>query len=226
MSQEVKDHFIDDWSKLNSPDDLFEKLDDYSALRSTFRSKQPSKEGHYKQNSFKDDSAVTINEKRKLYGITYNETGHKAMNCVAKESNNSSDKSLCVRRVGENSEESNSYFKEAKLNNCDNVQALIDTESSCCLLKISIAQKLKLKPEPIVNKLYGFGNQRMPALTSIERIETDIEVDNVKGEGISISVVPDDAQPVDFIIGPTWLDLPHIAYAKNRKEIAYWIPGR
>ncbi|GBM30487.1 hypothetical protein AVEN_237710-1 [Araneus ventricosus] len=45
-SQEVKDHFIDDWSKLNSPDDLVEKLDDYDTLRSTLRSKRPHKEWH------------------------------------------------------------------------------------------------------------------------------------------------------------------------------------
>ncbi|GBM98546.1 hypothetical protein AVEN_149518-1 [Araneus ventricosus] len=44
VSQEVKDQFIDDWSKLNSPDDLAEKLDDCDTLRSTFRSKQPRKE--------------------------------------------------------------------------------------------------------------------------------------------------------------------------------------
>ncbi|GBL88573.1 hypothetical protein AVEN_195587-1 [Araneus ventricosus] len=56
VSQEVKDHFVGDWSKLNSPDNLAEKLDDYDTLRSTFRSKQPRKEWHYdKQNSFKDD---------------------------------------------------------------------------------------------------------------------------------------------------------------------------
>ncbi|GBO03721.1 hypothetical protein AVEN_170585-1 [Araneus ventricosus] len=121
-------------------------------------------EWHYdKKNSFKDDPAITTNEKKKLYGITHNErgepkcfhcsnfghiarncslpksvltcrecneTGQKAINCVAKESKYSSDKSLSVRRVGENSEESNSYLKKAKLNNCDNVQALIDTGSS------------------------------------------------------------------------------------------------
>ncbi|GBN82214.1 hypothetical protein AVEN_45109-1 [Araneus ventricosus] len=69
VSQEIKDHFIDEWSKLNSPDDLVEKLDDYDTLRSTFRSKQPRKEWHYdKQNSFKDDSAFTTNEKKRLYG--------------------------------------------------------------------------------------------------------------------------------------------------------------
>ncbi|GBN14267.1 hypothetical protein AVEN_174909-1 [Araneus ventricosus] len=64
----------DEWSKLNSLDDLVEKLDDYDTLRSTFRSKQPRKKWHYdKQNSFKDDSALTTNEKKKLYGITHNE---------------------------------------------------------------------------------------------------------------------------------------------------------
>ncbi|GBM61535.1 hypothetical protein AVEN_72448-1 [Araneus ventricosus] len=253
VSQKVKDHFIDDWSKLNSPDDLVEKLDDYDTLRSTFRSKQPRKEWHYdKQNSFKDDSAFTTNEKKKLYGITHNErgepkcfhcsnfghiarncsmpksvltcrkgneTGHKIINCVAKETNHSSEESLSVRLVGENSGESNSFLKKAKINNCDNVQALIDTGSSCCLLKISVAQKLKLKFERAANKIYGFGNQKMPALTSIGRIKADIEVDNVKAENIIIYVVPDDAQSVDLIIGRTWLDRPHITYAKIGKRV-------
>ncbi|GBM02480.1 hypothetical protein AVEN_266239-1, partial [Araneus ventricosus] len=73
----------DDWSKLNSPDDLVEILDDYDTLRSTFRSKQPRKEWHYdKQNSFKDDSAFTTNEKKQLYGITHSERGEpKCFHC-------------------------------------------------------------------------------------------------------------------------------------------------
>ncbi|GBM41058.1 hypothetical protein AVEN_180961-1 [Araneus ventricosus] len=228
---------MDDWSKLNTPDNLVVKLDDYDTLRSTFRSKQPRKEEHYdKRNSFKDDSVITTNGNKKLYGITHNErgepkcfncskfghiskdclipkplitcrvcnkTGHIAKNCVVKTINHSNDKILSFRQVGENSEESNSYLEKAKLNNFDPVQALIDTGSSCGLLKTSVAQKLKLKPEPTVNEIYGFGNQKMPALTSMGRITADIEVDNVKGEGIRIYVVPDETQPVDLIIGRT-----------------------
>ncbi|GBO27425.1 hypothetical protein AVEN_269406-1 [Araneus ventricosus] len=210
MSQEVKDHFIDEWSKLNSPDDLVETLDDYDTLRSTFRSKQPRKEWHYdKQNTFKDDSVFTTNEKEKLYGITHNErgepkcfncsnfghiarnclmpksvltcrecneTGYKTINCVAKETNHSSEESLSVKLVGEISDDSNSFLKKAKVNNCDNVKALIDTG-----------------------------------------------IDNVKAENISIYVVPDDAQSVHLIIGRTWLNIPHIAYTKigERVHIGY-----
>ncbi|GBM79992.1 hypothetical protein AVEN_108644-1 [Araneus ventricosus] len=211
------------------------------------------KEWHYdKQNSFKDDSDFTTNEKKKLYGITHNErdepkcfhcsnfghiarscsmpksvlicregneTGHKIINCVAKETNHASEESLSVRLVGENSDESNSFLKKAKINNCDNVQALIDTGSSCCLLKISVAQKLKLKFERAVNKIYGFVNQKMPALTSIGKIKANIEVHSVKAENISIYVVPDDAPSVDLIIGWTWLHLPHIAYTKIGERV-------
>ncbi|GBL87249.1 hypothetical protein AVEN_270521-1 [Araneus ventricosus] len=253
VSQEIKDHFIDDWSKLNSPDDLVEKLADYDTMRSTFSSKQPREEWHYdKQSSFKDDSAVTTNEKKNFYGITHNErgepkcfncsnfghiarncsmpklvltcrecneSGYKTINCVAKETNHSSEESLSVRLVGENSDDSNSFLKKAKINYCDNVQALIDTGSSCYLLKISVAQKFKPKLEPAVNKLHGFGNQRMPALKSIGRIKADIEVDNVKGGSIIIYVVPDEAQSVDLIIGRTWLDLSHIPSAKIGKRV-------
>ncbi|GBN53054.1 hypothetical protein AVEN_70671-1 [Araneus ventricosus] len=167
--------------------------------------------GHIARNCSLPKSVLTCREG--------NETGHKIINCVAKETNHSSEESLSVRLVGENSGESNSFLKKAKINNCDNVQALIDTGSSCCLLKISVAQKLKLKCERAANKIYGFGNQKMPALTSIRRIKDDIEVDNVKAENISIYVVPDDAQSVDLIIGRTWLDLPHIAYTKIGKRV-------
>ncbi|GBM63674.1 hypothetical protein AVEN_112838-1 [Araneus ventricosus] len=44
---------------------------------------------------------------------------------------------------------------------------------------ISVAQKLKLRPEPAVNKLYGFGNQRVPVVKSIGRIRANIEVDKI-----------------------------------------------
>ncbi|GBM79668.1 hypothetical protein AVEN_59161-1 [Araneus ventricosus] len=152
-----------------------------------------------------------------------NETGLKIINCVAKETNHASEESLSFRLVGENSDDSNSFLKKAKINHCDNVQALIDTGSSCCLVKISVAQKFKLKFERAANKIYGFGNQKMPALTPIGRIKADIEVDNVKAENISIYVVSDNAQSVDLIIGRTWLDLPHIAYTKigERVHIGY-----
>ncbi|GBM47285.1 hypothetical protein AVEN_83608-1 [Araneus ventricosus] len=138
---------------------------------------------------------------------------------LTKEKNHSSDESLSVRQVREKLEKSNSFLKKAKFNNCDNVQALMNTGSSCCLLKISVVQKFKLKLERAVNKIYGFGNQKMPALTCIGRIKADIEVDNVKAENISIYVVPDDAQSFHLIIGRTWLDLPHIAYTKMGKRV-------
>ncbi|GBM61465.1 hypothetical protein AVEN_96574-1 [Araneus ventricosus] len=207
-----------------------------------------------KQAEILENTWVTTNEKKRLYGITHNErgepkcfhcsnfghiarncsipksvltwregneTGHKIINCVAKETNHASEESLSVKLVGDNSDESNSFLKKAKINNCDNVQALIDTGSSCCLLKISVAQKLKLKFERAVNKIYSFGNQYMPALTSIGRIKADIEVHNVKAENISIYVVPDYEQSVDLVIGRTWLDLPHIAYTKIGKGVQF-----
>ncbi|GBM25383.1 hypothetical protein AVEN_12318-1 [Araneus ventricosus] len=225
VSQEVKDHFIDEWSKLNSPDDLIEKLDDYDTLRSTFRSKQPRKEWHYdKQNSFKDDSAFTTNEKKRLYGITHNERGEpKCFHCSNFEHiarNSSLPKSVLIRREGNETGYKiiNYVAKETNHASEESFSVRLVGENSD-----EIAQKLKLKFEHAANKIYGFGNQKIPALTSIGRLTADIEVDNVKAENISMYVVPDDAQSVHLIIGRTWLDLPHIAYTKigERVHIGY-----
>ncbi|GBL87286.1 hypothetical protein AVEN_270547-1 [Araneus ventricosus] len=167
--------------------------------------------GHISRNCSLPKSVLTC--------LECNETSYKAINCVSKESKYSSDEGLSVRRAFENSEERNSYSKNAKLNNCDNVQSLIDTGGSCFLLNISVAQELKLKLEPAVNKICGLGNQKMPALKSIGRIKADIEVDNVKDGSIIIYVVPDNVQSVDLFIGSIWLDLPHIASEKIGKRV-------
>ncbi|GBM09513.1 hypothetical protein AVEN_100425-1 [Araneus ventricosus] len=81
--QEIHLGAKDEWSKLNSPDDSVEKLDDYDTLRSTLRSKRPRKEWHSdKQDSLKYDSAFTTKEKKKLYGVRHNERGEpKCFNC-------------------------------------------------------------------------------------------------------------------------------------------------
>ncbi|GFT52715.1 retrovirus-related Pol polyprotein from transposon 17.6 [Nephila pilipes] len=97
-------------------------------------------------------------------------------------------------------------------------QALIDTESSYCLLNISVVQRLQLEPDLAANVLYGFGNQKAPAMTSKGRIKADIEADDVKGQGISIYIFLGNAHPVDLIIGRTWLNLLQIAYARLGKR--------
>ncbi|GBN50954.1 hypothetical protein AVEN_110296-1 [Araneus ventricosus] len=76
---------------------------------------------------------------------------------------------------------------------------VLEQKEVCVVSRISVTQKLKLKLERAVNKIYCFGNlKRCP--TSVGRIKADIEVDNVKAESISIYIVPDDAQSVDLII--------------------------
>ncbi|GFT15197.1 uncharacterized protein NPIL_334931 [Nephila pilipes] len=84
--------------------------------------------------------------------------------------------------IGKNSEGSTD-LKEAKLHNCDGVQTLIEIRSSRCILKISDAQTLQLDSESAANVIlvYGFGNQKMPAMTPVGRNEEDIDVDDIKG---------------------------------------------
>jgi hypothetical protein len=105
------------------------------------------------------------------------------------------------------------YLKNAVILE-NTISVLVDTGSSSCLLRESVAKILKLRVEPWTKRVYGFGNQSIPATLTVGKTSANIEIDNVIGENIPVLVVKNNAQSYDLIIGRTWLDLPYVAYAR------------
>ncbi|KAG0416796.1 hypothetical protein HPB47_006126 [Ixodes persulcatus] len=61
--------------------------------------------------------------------------------------------------------------------------------------------------------LYSFGKRSFAVATAMGGCVSDLVIDGVKGSNIDVLVVPDDAQAAEHIVGRTFTDLPHLAYA-------------
>ncbi|GFT73502.1 uncharacterized protein NPIL_349721 [Nephila pilipes] len=87
------------------------------------------------------------------------------------------------------------------------VTALLDTRSSCYLLKESVANNLELNISPSKKNIYSFGNQLNPVSQSLGATVIDFQVEDVVRKDIYVLIVPDSTQPVDLIVGRPFLDL-------------------
>lgn len=138
------------------------------------------------------------------------ERGHVKRNCTKTIEKRNENLQVCANRE---SVAPDKYLRRACISNMD-ITALIDTGSSSCLMRESTAENLGLHISPCIKDLYSFGNQTNPVTQSLGASMVDLEIDGVVGKDVNILIVSDVAQPVDLLVGRTFLDLPYIAYAR------------
>ncbi|GIY31840.1 hypothetical protein CEXT_231851 [Caerostris extrusa] len=68
----------------------------------------------------------------------------------------------------ESSVTADKYLRKVTINN-RSVSCLLDTGASSCLLKESLAERLRSNMTPCKKDLYSFGNQKCPVLKSLEQ---------------------------------------------------------
>jgi len=112
-------------------------------------------------------------------------------------------------------------FSKTVLVNGHAVTGLIDSGSSAVLIRSSIAQECGIDVRDAVCPLYTVGNTDQPGATTIGEGFADVTVDEVLGADHVLKVVPDNAIPVDVLVGRTWLNLPHVNYSKQAGEIVF-----
>ncbi|UYV66912.1 hypothetical protein LAZ67_4003307 [Cordylochernes scorpioides] len=108
---------------------------------------------------------------------------------------------------------------DVKIDNKETVKAMIDTGSSSCLMRESVARRISVDIEPDSTSLYGIGNQTAPAARTVGKTTVDLEIDGIVGREITVFIVNDDAQPYDLLIGRTWTDLPYVSFARIGKNL-------
>ncbi|UYV70924.1 hypothetical protein LAZ67_8001121, partial [Cordylochernes scorpioides] len=274
----LRNHLIDDWTKINNPDVLADKLDEYENVRAEmepphwnskhtispsfqqksarFPKRSEVKETEQGTNvSSREAARNEINEKypnttRRMVNrairndkgepkcFNCNQFGHIARDCPVpkatlacrgccqtghKERNCKRPKEgLKVANLeveGLKSAPPDVYLKDAKIDNKETVKAMIDTGSSSCLLRESVARRINVDIEPDSTSLYGIGNQTAPAARTVGKTTVDLEIDGVVGKEIAVFIVNDDAQPYELLIGRTWTDLPYVSFARIDKEL-------
>ncbi|GFS62922.1 CCHC-type domain-containing protein [Nephila pilipes] len=143
------------------------------------------------------------------------ESGHTKKYCTKnKNEPRANTLSVCDRE----SSSPNKYLRTAHINNHE-VTALLDTGSSSCLLKESVAANLGLKISPCKTNIFSFGNQLNPVSQSLGATVIDFQIEDVVGKDIYVLIVPDSTQPVDLIVGRPFLDLSYIAYARVGEKL-------
>ena len=116
-----------------------------------------------------------------------------------------------------NKNNSEKYFKKILING-QQFKAMIDTGSSDCTIKNSLAELHRFTMHPYVNQLVGFGKDNN-IFQSPGLIFGEINLNGVTASEVPTRVVPDDVQPVDVIIGRSFTELPHITYRKFKDEL-------
>ncbi|UYV68821.1 hypothetical protein LAZ67_6001031 [Cordylochernes scorpioides] len=274
----LRNHLIDDWTKINNPYVLADKLDEYENVRAEmgpphwnskhttppsfqqksarFPNRSEVKETEQGTNvSSREAARNEISEKypntsRRMVNrairndkgepkcFNCNQFGHIARDCPVPKA------TLTCRGCGQTGHKERNctrpkeglkvanleveglktvppdvYLKDAKIDNKETVKAMIDTGSSSCLLRESVARRINVDIEPDSTSLYGIGNQTAPAARTVEKTTVDLEIDGVVGKEIAVFIVNDDAQPYDLLIGRTWTDLPYVSFARIGKEL-------
>ncbi|UYV65964.1 hypothetical protein LAZ67_3006014 [Cordylochernes scorpioides] len=269
----LRNHLNDDWTKINNPDVLADKLDEYENVRAEmgpphwnskhttppsfqqksarFPNRSEVKETEQGTNvSSREAARNEISEKypntsRRMVNrairndkgepkcFNCNQFGHIARDCPVPKA------TLTCRGCGQTGHKERNctrpkeglkvanleveglktvppdvYLKDAKIDNKETVKAMIDTGSSSCLLRESVARRINVDIEPDSTSLYGIGNQTAPAARTVGKTTVDLEIDGVVGKEIAVFIVNDDAQPYDLLIGRTWTDLPYVSFAR------------
>ncbi|UYV64551.1 hypothetical protein LAZ67_3001165, partial [Cordylochernes scorpioides] len=274
----LRNHLIDDWTKLNNPDELADKLDEYENVRTEmgpphwnakhlippsfqqksarFPNQSEVKETKQGTNVSGQDAArneisetypntlrrmvnrAIRNDKGEPKCFNCNQFGHITRDCPAPRT------TLTCRGCGQTGHKERNctrpkeglkvanlevegletvppdvYLKDVKIDNKETVKAMIDTGSSSCLLRESVARRISVDIEPDSTSLYGIGNQTAPAARTVGKTTVDLEIDGIVGREITVFIVNDDAQPYDLLIGRTWTDLPYVSFARIGKNL-------
>ncbi|UYV81732.1 hypothetical protein LAZ67_20002148, partial [Cordylochernes scorpioides] len=274
----LRNHLIDDWTKLNNPDELADKLDEYENVRTEmgpphwnakhlippsfqqksarFPNQSEFKETKQGTNVSGQDAArneisetypntlrrmvnrTIRNDKGEPKCFNCNQFGHIARDCPAPRT------TLTCRGCGQTGHKERNctrpkeglkvanlevegletvppdvYLKDVKIDNKETVKAMIDTGSSSCLMRESVARRISVDIEPDSTSLYGIGNQTAPAARTVGKTTVDLEIDGIVGREITVFIVNDDAQPYDLLIGRTWTDLPYVSFARIGKNL-------
>ncbi|UYV75307.1 hypothetical protein LAZ67_12003426 [Cordylochernes scorpioides] len=256
----LRNHLIDDWTKLNNPDELADKLDEFENVRTEmgpphwnakhlippsfqqksarFPNQSEVKETKQGTNVSGQDAArneisetcpntlrrmvnrTIRNDKGEPKCFNCNQFGHIARDCPAPRTTPKEGLKVANLEVeGLETVPPDVYLKDVKIDNKETVKAMIDTGSSSCLMRESVARRISVDIEPDSTSLYGIGNQTAPAARTVGKTTVDLEIDGIVGREITVFIVNDDAQPYDLLIGRTWTDLPYVSFARIGKNL-------
>lgn len=112
------------------------------------------------------------------------------------------------------------HEKLATINHTIKLKCLVDSGSSVCLMKESIARQHELKRKEDDSSIMGFGANAITGV--IGKMTVTAQVDEAVLDDIVVYVVPDCSLPREFLLGRPWCESPEIAFIKYNKALKFY----
>lgn len=112
------------------------------------------------------------------------------------------------------------HEKMVTINHNINIKALLDSGSSTCLMRKSVALRYGLVWTEDNSIIEGFGATAVT--TVIGKITITLKVDEAIISGVVIYIVPEACNPHDFLIGRPWCEASKISFIKYNKTLTFY----
>lgn len=112
------------------------------------------------------------------------------------------------------------HHKEVVINDTHQMVGLIDSGSSTCIMRESVARSIGVTWNPTETLINGFGPDAVTK--AIGSAVTKVQIDEAVLEGVPVLIVPDRSSPQQLIIGRPWCEAPTISFVKNEQGLRYY----
>lgn len=171
--------------------------------------------GHY-ASACKEGTKTGYVEKRCDF---CNNRGHQENNCFRKK--NMQNKEVALLKVADEDPKNKKFYKNVKINNKSS-EAYIDFGSSCSLIKLTVAEKMRLDITEKETMLCGYGNGRAYSLGSTN---FTLEIDGVAADITSL-VVNNHEQDIPLLVGRNFTELPQVLVIKDKDSLRFSVNPR
>lgn len=112
------------------------------------------------------------------------------------------------------------HNKQVTINSNHEVEGVIDSGSSICIMSESAGRRCKLNwiPDNTVIKVFGTNSET----TTVGKTVVSMSIHEATLTSIEVYVVPESSHQHDLLVGRPWCEAPEVSFVKHGNNLAYY----